>query len=195
MDRGAWQATVHGVMKSRTRLKWFSTYSEIEHLHRQRKSETQDVWVIDFCAVLETPWALVLWGEFRMKELQGWGSHLSYEAAEQGSFGMFEIVFSELGQFTYEILLCHHLTQSEKIPLCIQSGSWVQPMLPVKGWLSPLTGLGWLKTWPWRTDFHHLLSRQSGRPLSSRSPQISVFFGDSDFLGIFRLCYWKSRGC
>ena len=27
MDRGAWQATVHGVTKSQTRLKWLSTHS------------------------------------------------------------------------------------------------------------------------------------------------------------------------
>ena len=29
MDRGAWQATVHGVTKSQTRLKQFSTHTHI----------------------------------------------------------------------------------------------------------------------------------------------------------------------
>ena len=29
MDRGAWQATVHRVAKSRTRLKWLSTYAHM----------------------------------------------------------------------------------------------------------------------------------------------------------------------
>ena len=29
MDRGAWQATVHGVVKSRTWLKWLSTHTDI----------------------------------------------------------------------------------------------------------------------------------------------------------------------
>ena len=27
-DRGAWQGTVHGVTKSQTRLKWFSTHTQ-----------------------------------------------------------------------------------------------------------------------------------------------------------------------
>ena len=58
MDRGAWQATVHRVTKSRTRLKRLSTYSEIERLHLQRISGTQDFWAA--CAVLETLWAVVL---------------------------------------------------------------------------------------------------------------------------------------
>ena len=31
MDRGAWQATVHGVKNSRTRLKWLSTQSHFIH--------------------------------------------------------------------------------------------------------------------------------------------------------------------
>ena len=33
MDRGAWQATVHGVTKSRTRLKWLGTYNPIFSKH------------------------------------------------------------------------------------------------------------------------------------------------------------------
>ena len=33
MDRGAWQATVHGVTKSRTRLKWLSTYNPMFSKH------------------------------------------------------------------------------------------------------------------------------------------------------------------
>ena len=29
MDRGAWHVTIHGVAKSQTRLKWFSTYARV----------------------------------------------------------------------------------------------------------------------------------------------------------------------
>ena len=32
MDRGAWQATVHGVAKSQTLLKWLSTHSQLRRL-------------------------------------------------------------------------------------------------------------------------------------------------------------------
>ena len=52
MDREAWQATVHGVAKSQTRLKWFSmhtkenvilpfatTWIDLEHWAKWKKSE------------------------------------------------------------------------------------------------------------------------------------------------------------
>ena len=38
MDRGAWRATVHGVAKSRTRLKWLSTHTHT-HTSFQHKKE------------------------------------------------------------------------------------------------------------------------------------------------------------
>ena len=34
MDRGAWQAAVHGVTKSRTRLKWLSTHAQVCYTHK-----------------------------------------------------------------------------------------------------------------------------------------------------------------
>ena len=34
-DRGAWRATVHGVTKSQTWLKWLSTYAQIYILHKE----------------------------------------------------------------------------------------------------------------------------------------------------------------
>ena len=45
MDRGAWQATVHGVIKSRTRLKRHSTAHRhvlVGSFHNRRKEEKKD---------------------------------------------------------------------------------------------------------------------------------------------------------
>ena len=36
-DRGAWQATVHGVTESRTRLKWLSMYARIEYWRKRQR--------------------------------------------------------------------------------------------------------------------------------------------------------------
>ena len=36
MDRGAWQATVHGVTKSWTRLKWLSSIRKLFYISQQR---------------------------------------------------------------------------------------------------------------------------------------------------------------
>lgn len=71
--------------------------------------------------------------EFRMKDTQGEGSHLFYEAAEQGSFELFTVYF-RTGTNLLMRLSCATTGHSpEKILLCIRSGSLVKPVLPVKG--------------------------------------------------------------
>ena len=71
MDTGAWRATVHGVTKSRTQLKWFSTYAclifiTILHdrfsytsFYRQRNKSPKEPKATPFAKLECRPWVLL----------------------------------------------------------------------------------------------------------------------------------------
>ena len=45
MDRGAWQATVHGVAESQTRLKWLSTHAPVTVGIKNKFRDSKGFWI------------------------------------------------------------------------------------------------------------------------------------------------------
>ena len=168
MNRGAWQATVHRVTKSRTRLKRLSTYSEIERLHLQRISGTQDFeQLVRFWKHSEL-WCL--WGEFRMKDTQGEGVICFMKLLNRAPLNCLRLYFQNWDNLLMR-LSCATTGHSQK-KYCYVSrvGLWLNPCYLWKDDCHHLQDLDEWRHWPWRTDLHHLVSGQSIRPLLQIPP-------------------------
>ena len=182
IDRGAWQATVHRVTKSQTWLKRLSTYSEIEHLHLQRISEIQDFWAA--CAVLETLWAVVLVSRVQDEGHTGLKESFVLWSCWTGLlWNVWDCVFRTGTIFLWDCLVPPLDIVRKKYRYVSRVGLWLNLCCLWKDDCHHLQDLDEWRHWPWRTDLHHLVSGQSIRPLSSKSPQLSVFFRDSGFPG------------
>ena len=93
MDRGAWRATVYGVTKSQTRLKWHSTHTSVYQLRGESLRQVKYIYEDKGCRKMNSPfhWEGLLSPQasghhhyFLCLRLNGSGSPGSYGSFHEG---------------------------------------------------------------------------------------------------------------